>query len=163
MNVKKSGVRNRPNDVTPSIPAKTAMPIARRISNPAPDANTSGSTPMMNAAEVISTGRSRTRHASRIAVMRSSPLSSRYFANSTIKIAFLHASPDKTRKLIWVKTLLSPPVTQTPAIADRMTIGTLRMTDSGSDQLSYSAARTTYTSSTHSGKTSTIVLPERIS
>ena len=53
--------------MTPSIPANTAMPIACRISKPAPVENTSGTTPMMNATDVISTGRSRTRHASRIA------------------------------------------------------------------------------------------------
>ena len=91
---------------------------------------------MMKAIDVISTGRSRTRQACRMAVTRSSPCSSRYFANSTMRIAFLHASPESTRKLICVKTLLSPPVTQTPAIADRMVIGTLRITESGSVQLS---------------------------
>ena len=59
--------------MTPSMPANTAMPMACRISEPAPDEKTSGTTPMMNATDVISTGRSRTRHASRIAVRRSSP------------------------------------------------------------------------------------------
>ena len=79
--------------VTPSMPANTAMPIAWRISAPAPVENTSGTTPMMNATDVISTGRSRTRQASRIARRaRSSPSSSRCLANSTIRIAFLQAS-----------------------------------------------------------------------
>ena len=38
-------------------------------------------------------------------------------ANSTIRIAFLQARPTSTRKPICVKTLLSPPVSHTPAIA----------------------------------------------
>jgi hypothetical protein len=64
-------------------------------------------------------------------------------ANSTIRIEFLHASPASTRKLICVNTLLSPLVSQTPATADRMVIGTMRMTLSGNAQLSYCAASTT--------------------
>ena len=145
------------------MPAKTAMPIACRTSAPGPLASTSGTTPMMNATDVISTGRRRIRQASRIAVRRGAPSCSRCRANSTIRMAFLHASPARTRKLICVNTLLSPPVSQTPAIADSSVIGTIRMTDSGSDQLSYCAASTPYTSSTHSGKISSIVLPEMAS
>src|SRR2546422_7508400 len=44
--------------VTPIIPANTAMPIAWRISAPAPTEKASGSTPMMKAIEVIRIGRS---------------------------------------------------------------------------------------------------------
>ncbi len=53
-----------PNNVTPIMPANTAMPSVRRISCPAPSAITSGNTPRMNANEVIRIGRSRTRAAS---------------------------------------------------------------------------------------------------
>ena len=53
-----------PNEVTPSMPANTAIPIASRISLPAPLAVTSGITPMMKANEVMRIGRSRNRHAS---------------------------------------------------------------------------------------------------
>src|SRR3954465_13322984 len=56
-----------PKAVTPSIPLKTASPRARRISAPAPRAMTSGTTPRMNASEVIRIGRSRSRDASRVA------------------------------------------------------------------------------------------------
>ena len=48
---KNTGVRKRPNAVTPSIPANTAVPSARRISAPAPSASTSGTTPIMNATD----------------------------------------------------------------------------------------------------------------
>ena len=58
-----------------------------------------------------------------------------------------------TRKPIWVKMLLSPSVSHTPAMAHSRHIGTMRMTASGSDQLSYCAASTRKTSRTHSGKT----------
>ena len=83
-------------------------------------------------------------------------------ANSTIRIAFLHASPTSTINPIWVKMLLSPPLSHTPAIADSSTIGTIRITASGSDQLSYSDDSTRNTSSTHNGNTRIAVLPARI-
>ncbi len=98
---------------------------------------------MMNASEVIRIGRSRIWHASRMASRAESPSSSRCLANSTMRMAFLHASPASTRKLICVNTLLSPPVSQTPAMAENSVIGTMRITVSGSDQLSYCAASTT--------------------
>ena len=61
-----------------------------------------------------------------------------------------------------MKMLLSLPSSQTPAIAASRHIGTMRMTLSGSDQLSYCAASTRKTSSTQSGKTNTAELPARI-
>ena len=97
---------------------------------------------MMKATDVISTGRSLTWQASRIARTWLSPSCSRCRANSTIRIAFLHASPASTRNATWVNTLLSPPVTQTPVIAQSSVIGTIRITLSGSVQLSYCAAST---------------------
>ena len=105
--------------------------------------STSGMTPMMNATDVIRTGRSRTRQASRIACSGVSPSSWRCLANSTIRMAFLQASAASTRKLTCVNTLLSPPVSHTPAIAEQSDIGTIRMTPTGNDQLSYCAASTT--------------------
>ena len=78
-------------------------------------------------------------------------------------MAFLQARPTSTRKPIWVKMLLSPWVSHTPVMADRRPIGTIRMTASGSDQLSYCAASTRNTSTTQSGNTKIAVLPARIS
>ena len=141
------------------MPANTATPIALRISAPAPVDSTSGTTPAMNAIEVIRIGRRRRRHASITASHVLAPACSRVRANSTIRIAFLHASPTSTMSPICVKMLLSPPVSHTPAIADSRHIGTIRITTSGSVQLSYCAASTRNASSTHSGKTHTAVLP----
>jgi len=64
MTWKNTGVKKIPNKVTPSIPKKTAVPRVRRISAPAPSAMTSGSTPRMNAKEVMMIGRNRTLAAS---------------------------------------------------------------------------------------------------
>jgi hypothetical protein len=55
---KKTGVKKIPNKVTPIIPLNTAVPTACRISAPGPLAMTKGSTPSVNANEVIKIGRS---------------------------------------------------------------------------------------------------------
>jgi hypothetical protein len=47
-----------PKKVTPTMPENTAMPIARRISLPAPLPRISGITPAQKAMEVIRIGRS---------------------------------------------------------------------------------------------------------
>ena len=62
-------------------------------------------------------------------------------AYSTIRIAFLHARPTSTTRPICTKMLTSRPVHSTPASEQSRHIGTTRITASGSDQLSYSAAR----------------------
>ncbi len=75
------------------IPANTAVPSARRAPAPAPVPITSGSTPRMNAKEVIRIGRRRTWAASMAASWMDRPSSRRSWANSTIRMAFLAASP----------------------------------------------------------------------
>ncbi len=137
MVTKNTGVKNKPKNVTPSMPENTAMPIAWRISLPAPLAVTRGITPMMNANEVMSMGRRRSRHASIAASIGALPCSTRSRANSTIRMAFLHASPTSTMKPIWVSTLLSEPFNHTPDIANSRHMGTMRITASGNAQLSY--------------------------
>ena len=62
------------SSVTPSMPEKTAMPSVRRISAPAPCANTSGTTPRMNANDVMMIGRKRAWAASTVAVEQGRPL-----------------------------------------------------------------------------------------
>ena len=126
---------NKPKKVTPSMPENTATPMARRISAPAPCEVTSGMTPMMNASEVIRIGRKRSRQASITACQMLSPSASRSRANSTIRMAFLHASPTSTISPIWVNTLLSPPAICTPRMALSRHIGTIRITTSGRLQL----------------------------
>jgi hypothetical protein len=71
----------------------TAIPICWRETAPAPDAIASGTQPRMNANEVIRIGRSRRRAPFSAASTRGLPDSSSSFANSTIRIAFLAASP----------------------------------------------------------------------
>ena len=125
-----------PKSVTPSIPLKTAMPSVRRISAPAPSATTSGSTPRMKASDVIRIGRSRSRLASTVASARGLPSRINCRANSTMRIAFLHASPTSTTKPIRVKIVMSMPAQRTPMSAESRHMGTTRITASGSDQLS---------------------------
>ena len=141
------------------MPLNTAVPNARRISLPAPVAINSGIVPRTNENAVIRIGRSRNRHASIAASTRSLPSSSSCFANSTIRIAFLHASPTSTTKPIWVRMLLSMPRSHTPKIANSRHIGTIRITASGSSHDSYWADNARNTNSTHSGKMNNAVLP----
>ena len=96
-----------PKSVTPSMPLKTAMPSDCRISAPAPWAINSGSTPRMNAIEVMMIGRSRSRQASSVASRIGLPVRRITLANSTIRIAFLLARPTSTTRPIWVKMLMS--------------------------------------------------------
>ena len=99
------------------MPENTATPMAWRISAPAPVEKTSGTTPMMKASEVIRIGRSRSRLASIAACTGVRPANSSSRANSTIRMAFLADSPTSTIRPIWVKMLLSPCVSNTPAMA----------------------------------------------
>src|SRR5207247_5716183 len=80
-------------------------------------------------------------------------------ANSTIKIAFLQASPTSTRKPICVKILMSIRANMTPMTEHSKHIGTTKITANGSDQLSYWAASTKKTRITASRKTNMTVLP----
>ena len=76
------------------IAALTPATAARsNASAPEPLAIHNGTHPRMNANDVIRIGRSRSRAPSRAASTRSRPSSSRAFANSTIRMAFLAASP----------------------------------------------------------------------
>ena len=131
------------------------MPIARRISLPAPLPRISGITPAQKAIEVIRIGRSRIRQAWITASSIVSPRSSSSFANSTIRIAFLHARPTSTTSATWVKMFRSPGCmnggkceSQTPNSAASTHIGTISTIAIGRLQLSYCAASTRTTSST---------------
>ena len=118
------------------MPAKTAVPSVRRISAPAPWAITNGNTPRMNAKDVITIGRSRTRAASTAASKIEAPSSCRSRANSTIKMAFLHARPTSTTNPTCTKMLMSMWAIAMPISELNRHIGTTRITASGSDQLS---------------------------
>ena len=107
----------------------------------------------MNANEVMRIGRSRSRHASSTASRSGTPASWRCLANSTIRMAFLLASPTSTTKPICVKMVMSMPATSTPATEQSRHIGTTRITANGSFQLSYCAANTRNTNTTASANT----------
>jgi len=83
-------------------------------------------------------------------------------ANSTIRIAFLLARPTRTTKPICVKMLTSNAASATPAIEQRMHMGTTKITARGSDQLSYCPASTRNTSTTAPVKTKPAVFPAMI-
>src|SRR5690625_2993294 len=123
------------------------------IAGVAPLANTRGVTPAINATEVIMIGRRRKRLASRAAWVMLRPCCSRSRANSTIRMAFLHANPINTTSPTCTKILLSPPVNHTPTRAAKRHSGTINTIARGRTQLSYSAARTKKTNSAATGKT----------
>ena len=84
-----------------AMPPATAVPTDHRPSWPAPEANTSGITPRMNASDVIRIGLSRMRAASIAASVIDWPRSRNCSANSTMRIAFLAASPISMTRPIW--------------------------------------------------------------
>ena len=87
--------------VAASMPPNTVVPTEVFDAAPAPEAIISGTTPRMNAKEVIRIGRSRSRAASSAASTSGMPLSRFSFANSTIRIAFLADRPISVTRPIW--------------------------------------------------------------
>ena len=83
------------------MPPNTAVPTDCFDAAPAPEAIISGTTPRMNANDVIRIGRSRSRAASSAASKIGMPFSRFSFANSTIRIAFLAESPISVTRPIW--------------------------------------------------------------
>ena len=79
--------------VADNMPHSTVMPMDTREAAPAPEAVTNGTTPRINAKDVMMMGRRRSLAAPTAAVIASSPCSCFILANSTIKIAFLAARP----------------------------------------------------------------------
>ena len=94
-------MKNTPIVVANSIPKNTPVPIECRLAAPAPDATTSGTTPRMNANEVMRIGRNRSRPASIAASRMERPLARSSLPNSTIRMAFLAARPTTTTMPIW--------------------------------------------------------------
>ena len=76
-----------------------------------------------------------------------------------MRIAFLHASPISTINPTCVITLMSIPIARTPETEKSSTSGTIRITDSGSRQLSYKAAKIRKTKTTHCAKVISAVNP----
>ena len=124
------------------IPPKTVTPIVFLEAAPAPVANASGNTPNINANEVIMIGRNLNLTASNVDFINSSPRSTLSFANSTINIAFFADNPINVINPICAYTLFVSAGTHVSAtMAPNALIGTANITDNGTDQLSYNAAR----------------------
>ena len=83
------------------MPPNTAVPTARWVAAPAPEAITSGTSPRMKANDVIMTARKRRLAALMAAATISSPCRRCSMANSTIRMAFLAASAISTTMPIW--------------------------------------------------------------
>ncbi|KAG1319295.1 hypothetical protein G6F63_014808 [Rhizopus arrhizus] len=124
------------------MPPITPVPMAWRELAPAPVEIAIGITPMMNANDVIRTGRKRRRAASMVASRRFLPAARCSTANSTIRIAFLAASPMMVIRPTLKYTSFDMPRALTSATAPSMPSGTTSMTEIGMAQLSYSAANT---------------------
>lgn len=123
------------------IPPITPVPMACWLAELAPVAMASGTTPRMNASEVITMGRSRSLAACRVASIRSWPSSYRLLANSMIRIAFFADRPIMVISPTLKNTSLGIPRRVTANTAPSTPSGTTSNTDVGIDQLSYSAAR----------------------
>ena len=98
---KNHGTKKIARNVAASMPPMTPVPTECRAPAPAPVEIASGSTPRMNASEVIRIGRKRSRAASIAAADVDRPSSCRRSANSTIRIAFFAASPSSVTRPIW--------------------------------------------------------------
>ncbi len=123
------------------IPPITPVPMACWLAELAPVAIASGTTPRMNASEVMMIGRKRRRAASSVASIRSWPSSYRLLANSMIRIAFFADRPMMVISPILKNTSLGMPRNDTANTAPSTPSGTTSNTEVGIDQLSYSAAR----------------------
>ena len=144
-----------PKSVTPSMPANTASPSARRISAPAPSAITSGTTPKMNANEVIRIGRSRSRTASTAASAPAIAGLLPLLGELDDQDGVLARQPDQHHEADLREDGDCPCPADVHADDREQSrhIGTTRMTASGSVQLSYWAASTRNTNTTARAKT----------
>ena len=88
-----TGIRKMPTNVLKVIPPTTALPMDTREPAPGPVAIARGRQPRINANEVIRIGRRRRWAALMAAVTTSCPPSRFILAYSTIRMAFLAASP----------------------------------------------------------------------
>lgn len=90
-----------PTVIAANIPKNTPVPMEWRLAEPGPEANTNGNIPNTKASEVIRIGRNRKLAAVRAACKASTPRCTSTWANSTINIAFLAASPIRVTSPIW--------------------------------------------------------------
>ena len=126
-----------PKSVTPSMPLNTAMPSDRRISAPAPDAITSGTTPRMKANDVIKIGRNRSRDASSVASKHGLALFVQLLGELDDQDRILARQADQHDQAdLHEDVHVAIRVQRTPATEHSRHSGTTRITASGSVQLS---------------------------
>ena len=89
------------------MPPTTPVPITRWLAEPAPVDKASGSTPSVNAIDVITIGRKRKCAAASADSIRPLPWACRSLANSMIKIAFLADRPMMVIRPTWKYTSLA--------------------------------------------------------
>ncbi|MNL14573.1 hypothetical protein D3C87_1355180 [compost metagenome] len=118
------------------IPPITPVPMARWLPEPAPVAIASGSTPRINANDVIRIGRKRRCTASSVASTSPLPWACRSLANSTIRMAFFAERPIVAIRPTLKYTSLGMPRSVTPSSAPSTPSGTTSSTATGIDQLS---------------------------
>ena len=128
--------------VEASMPPATAVPTEFRAPAPAPVAYASGSTPRMNANDVMRIGRSLMRAASTAASTMERPCPRSCSANSTIRIEFFAASPINMTRPTWQNTSFEKPRIHCAVNAPNTASGTPSRMMKGSTQLSYCAAST---------------------
>src|SRR6516165_10182518 len=133
---KKTGTKNTARMVALSMPPTTAVPMAMRLAAPAPVATASGNVPKMKAIEVMRMGRNRSCAACKAASAKDAPCSKKARANSTMRMAFLVASPMVVNSPTWKYTPLSSPRNSVARMAPMMPSGMTRITAAGIDQLS---------------------------
>ena len=138
---KKIGTKNTARKVPTTMPEITPVPMARWLAELAPEAMASGTTPKMKASEVMTIGRKRRWAAASADSMTPLPCACRSLANSMIKMAFLADKPMMVISPTWKYTSFVMPRRVIPSSTPSTPRGTTRMTDSGIDQLSYSAAK----------------------
>ena len=141
------------------MPENTAMPIAWRISLPAPVAVTSGTTPMMNANEVIRMGRRRRRQASIAASIgdrpRSTPSAGEFDDQNGVLTGEPHQHDEADLRQHVVIRALQPHAHH----GEQQAHGHDENDRQRQAQLSYCAERIRNTSITQMGNTNSAVLP----
>src|SRR5579875_397171 len=164
MSTNNTGTIKMANKVAANMPPNTVQPMVARATAPAPVAKAKGNTPNIKAMEVMIMGRNLSLTASSVAGITSIPLSTLSLANSTIRMAFLAASPIKVISPICAYTLsVSLGMSVNVSIAPKAPMGTANNTENGTAQLSYKAAKKRNTKAIDKANMYTVLEPALIS
>ncbi len=142
-----TGTINTASSVAAIMPPNTAVPSARREAAPAPVATSSGTTPRMNANDVIRIGRSRRLRRLDRRILESTcppPAAASRTRQSKSRSSPPARSASRCRSAC--RCRMDTTADTPPAARRTMPSGTASITANGIDQLSYSAARNRNTS-----------------